>query len=390
MSLARLAGERAAADPPRADREWPSGVCVDPLPATQNSVRPHADAAWLYRDSRQPRGGPPGAQRRGARIQHSPVRLRGAMTMHNAISGIGGSLTALVTPFRDTRVDWTALCRLTERQIDRGTAALIVCGSTGEAASLILSEYARAVRTVAEAAAGRVPVIAGCTALATSAAVALGIEAASAGADALLCAVPPYVKPTQEGIIAHIRAIAHATDLPVVLYDVPSRSGVAITDDTVARLHDAELIVGLKDATADLSRPTRLRARCGDAFMQWSGDDATAPAYRAMGGHRLHLGHRQRDPGAMRADASRLGQWRTGPVRRAARPARSAARGAVQGKQSDPGEGGARQPRIVYGRGAVATDPRRLGDAGKAAGCDAVGRLAEDRAAHDTVLALAG
>lgn len=205
--------------------------------------------------------------------------------MHNSIAGVGGSLTALVTPFRDTRVDWNALSRLCERQIARGTAALIVCGSTGEAASLILSEYARAVNVVVETAASRVPVIAGCTALATTAAVALGIEAASAGADALLCAVPPYVKPTQDGIFAHIRAIAHATDLPVVLYDVPSRSGVAITDDTVARLHDAQLIVGLKDATADLSRPTRLRARCGVAFMQWNGDDATAPPHRAMGGN---------------------------------------------------------------------------------------------------------
>jgi 4-hydroxy-tetrahydrodipicolinate synthase len=204
--------------------------------------------------------------------------------MRNTISGVGGSLTALVTPFRDAHVDWTALSRLSERQIDRGTAALIVCGSTGEAAALILSEYGRAVHTVTDTAASRVPVIAGCMARATTAAIALGIEAASAGADALLCAVPPYVKPTQEGIITHIRAIAHATDLPVVLYDVPSRSGAAITDDTVARLHEAELIVGLKDATADVSRPTRLRARCGDAFMQWSGDDATAPGYRAMGG----------------------------------------------------------------------------------------------------------
>jgi 4-hydroxy-tetrahydrodipicolinate synthase len=206
------------------------------------------------------------------------------MTMTNPIFGIGGSLTALATPFHATHVDWKALSLLSERQIDRGTAALIVCGSTGEAASLTLPEYAQAVHTVAEAATGRVPVIAGCTALATAAAVAVGVEAASAGADALLCAVSPYVKPTQDGIIAHIRAIAHATDLPVVLYDVPSRSGVAIADDTVARLHDAELIVGLKDATADLSRPTRLRARCGDEFMQWSGDDATAPAHRAMGG----------------------------------------------------------------------------------------------------------
>ena len=205
--------------------------------------------------------------------------------MRNSIAGVGGSLTALATPFRNTRVDWNALSRLSERQIDHGTAALIVCGSTGEAASLILSEYASAVNVVVEAAAGRVPVIAGCTALATSAAIALGIEAASAGADALLCAAPPYVKPTQEGIFAHIRAIAHATDLPVVLYDVPSRSGVAISDETVARLHDAQLIVGLKDATADLSRPTRLCARCGAGFMQWSGDDATAPAYRSMGGN---------------------------------------------------------------------------------------------------------
>jgi 4-hydroxy-tetrahydrodipicolinate synthase len=206
------------------------------------------------------------------------------MTMHNPISGVGGSLTAIVTPFRNSGVDRTALARLSERQIDRGTAALVVCGSTGEAAALILPEYAHAVSTVAEVSAGRVPVIAGCTAMASSAAVALGAEAASAGADALLCAVPPYVKPTQEGIFAHIRAIAHATDLPIVLYDVPARSGVAIADDTVVRLHDAQLIVGLKDATADLSRPTRLRARCGEAFLQWSGDDATAPAYRAMGG----------------------------------------------------------------------------------------------------------
>jgi 4-hydroxy-tetrahydrodipicolinate synthase len=205
--------------------------------------------------------------------------------MRNPISGVGGSLTALVTPFRQTRVDWDALSRLSERQIARGTAALIVCGSTGEAAGLTQPEYARAVHTVVEAAAGRVPVIAGCTALSTSAAIALGCEAATAGADALLCAVPPYVKPTQEGIFAHIRAIAHATDLPIVLYDVPSRAGVPIADDTVARLYDAQFIVGLKDATADLSRPPRLRARCGDRFMQWSGDDATAPGYRAMGGH---------------------------------------------------------------------------------------------------------
>ena len=176
------------------------------------------------------------------------------------------------------------MSRLTDRQIARGTAALIACGSTGEAAALSQSEYAQAVRVVIEAAAGRVPVIAGCTAASSSAAVALAREAALADADGLLCAVPPYVKPTQEGIVAHIGTIAEAAGLPIIAYDVPGRAGVAIADDTVVRLYDAGLIVGIKDATADLSRPPRLRARCGDGFMQWSGDDATAPGYRAMGG----------------------------------------------------------------------------------------------------------
>jgi 4-hydroxy-tetrahydrodipicolinate synthase len=206
-----------------------------------------------------------------------------------------GSLTALATPFRHTKVDWAALASLAERQIDRGTAALVACGSTGEAAALTQSEYSRAVHVVVEAARGRVPVIAGCTGPSTAATVALGIQAAAAGAEALLCAVPPYVKPTQDGIFAHIRAVAHATDLPIVLYDVPSRSCVAIADATVARLFEAQLVVGFKDATGDVTRPPRLRALCGDGLMpkglmpnglmQWSGDDATAPAYRAMGGH---------------------------------------------------------------------------------------------------------
>ena len=204
--------------------------------------------------------------------------------MRNHISAAGGSSTALATPFRDMKLDGRALSALVERQIDRGTASLVVCGSTGEAAALSPSEVECAVRIVVDSAAARVPVIAGCTAASTSATVELGIAAAASGADALLCAPPPYVKPTQEGIFAHIRAVAHATDLPIILYDVPSRAGVAIADDTVARLHDAQLILGIKDATADLSRPPRLRARCGDTFLQWSGDDATAPAHRAMGG----------------------------------------------------------------------------------------------------------
>lgn len=195
-----------------------------------------------------------------------------------------GSLTALVTPFKDTELDLAAISGLAERQVAAGTTGLVVCGSTGEAQSLAASEFARAIAAVVEAAAGRTPIIAGCTSPSTTVAMALAKAAARAGADALLCAVPPYVKPTQGGIAAHIRAIAHSADLPIVLYDVPGRSGVAIADDTIVKLFDAELIIGIKDATADLSRPPRLRALCGDGLIQLSGDDSTAAGYRAMGG----------------------------------------------------------------------------------------------------------
>jgi len=134
-------------------------------------------------------------------------------------------------------------------------------------------------------AANQVPVIAGCGAPATEAAAVLAIGAARNGAAALLCAAPPYSRPTQEGIISHVRAVAHAADLAVILYDVPGRVGVAIADETVARLYETGLVVGIKDAAGDLSRPVRLRALCGGELLQFSGDDATAPAYRAMGGH---------------------------------------------------------------------------------------------------------
>lgn len=197
----------------------------------------------------------------------------------------GGSLVALATPFLDGAVDVETFARLCDRQVRRGSAALVVCGSTGEAPALSACEQARLVAVAVEAAAGRVPVIAGCGAPATETAEALARAAARSGAAALLCAPPPYVKPTQDGIAAHVRAVAHAADLPVMLHDVPGRVGVAVADETVARLFAQGLIVALKDAGGDLSRPARLRTLCGDGLVQLSGDDATAPAYRAMGGH---------------------------------------------------------------------------------------------------------
>ena len=162
---------------------------------------------------------------------------------------------------------------------------LVVCGSTGEAAALRPEEQADLIQLAVRTVRSRVPVIAGCAGPCTEAAATIAGFAARAGANLLLCAPTPYVKPSQDGFIAHIRALANASDLPILLYDVPGRSGVALHDATVALLAERGLAVGIKDATGDVSRPPRLRALCGDSFVQLSGDDATAAAYRAAGGH---------------------------------------------------------------------------------------------------------
>jgi 4-hydroxy-tetrahydrodipicolinate synthase len=198
---------------------------------------------------------------------------------------LSGSMTALATPFKDGVIDEPAFVSLCQRQVARGTTALIVCGSTGEAAALNPEEQAALIRLAVTAVAGQVPVIAGCGGLSTKAAATSACLAASSGAAALLCAPTPYVKPSQQGIIAHMRTLAHASDLPLIVYDVPSRAGVAIKDETIASLFERGLTIGVKDATADLGRPPRLRALCGPELTQLSGDDATAAAYRAAGGH---------------------------------------------------------------------------------------------------------
>ena len=198
--------------------------------------------------------------------------------------GLGGSLVALPTPFRDGRIDDAALTRLCVRQIERGSSGLVVCGTTGEAPALSADEQARAIAITVEAAAGRVPVVAGCGAPATAQAVSLAAKAARCGAAGLLCAPPPYVKPTQEGIIAHVQAVARAAELPITLYDVPGRTGIAVADETIARLFERGVIAAIKDATANLARPARLRTLCGTGLLQLSGDDATAPSHRAVGG----------------------------------------------------------------------------------------------------------
>ena len=204
----------------------------------------------------------------------SDIRLR----------ALGGSMTALATPFKAGVIDESAFVHLCERQVERGTSALVVCGSTGEAPALQADEQTTLIRLAVAAANRRVPVIAGCGGASTADAALTASLAATSGAAALLCAPTPYVKPSQPGIIAHMRTLAHAADLPLILYDVPGRVGVAIKDETVATLFERSLVVGIKDATADLGRVPRLQALCGPGLTQLSGDDATAAAYRAAGG----------------------------------------------------------------------------------------------------------
>jgi 4-hydroxy-tetrahydrodipicolinate synthase len=202
------------------------------------------------------------------------------------VSKLSGYVPAVPTPFQDSgAVDDAALERFCDLQVREGATALVVCGTTGEAPTLSRGEHDRIVRIAVDVAGRRVPVIAGAGSNATSHAIELAKDAESAGADAILAVVPYYNKPTQAGMHAHFCEIAGSIDLPVILYDVPSRTGCALTDETVARLAENPQFLGVKDATADMTRPLRLRALVGNEFRLMSGDDHTAMAFMAVGGN---------------------------------------------------------------------------------------------------------
>ncbi|MDB4599840.1 4-hydroxy-tetrahydrodipicolinate synthase [Alphaproteobacteria bacterium] len=197
-----------------------------------------------------------------------------------------GSCTALVTPFKNGEIDKDAFCKLVDWQIENGTAALIPVGTTGESPTLSHKEHDLVVELCVKQAAGRVPVIAGAGSNSTAEAVRLAKHGAAAGADAVLIVSPYYNKPTQEGLYQHFSAVAKAVSVPVIVYDIPGRSIVKVDDATMARLAaDHANIKGIKDATADVGRPTRLRNLLGADFAQLSGEDATALPYLAAGGH---------------------------------------------------------------------------------------------------------
>ena len=195
-----------------------------------------------------------------------------------------GSIPALITPFRDGKVDEAAFQSFVEWQIAEGSHGLVPCGTTGESPTLNHAEHKRVVELCVEAAAGRVPVIAGTGSNSTEEAIELTRHAKQAGADAALVVTPYYNKPTQEGLYQHYKAIHDAGDLPIIIYNIPSRSVVDMGIDTMSRLAELPNIVGVKDATGDIARVSATRLILGSDFCQLSGEDATALAVLAHGG----------------------------------------------------------------------------------------------------------
>jgi 4-hydroxy-tetrahydrodipicolinate synthase len=190
---------------------------------------------------------------------------------------IRGSIVALATPMNeDGSVDVAGLRKLVEFHIAEGTDAIVAVGTTGESATLDENEHCETIRLVVEAVRGRVPVIAGTGANATTEAVRLTRRAKAVGADACLLVTPYYNKPTQEGLFLHHKAVAQAADIPQILYNVPGRTACDMLPETVARLAEIRNIVGIKEATGDLQRAEDIMRLCGDAFPVYSGDDATA------------------------------------------------------------------------------------------------------------------
>lgn len=195
-----------------------------------------------------------------------------------------GSITALITPFKNGEIDWKAFDNLIEWQIENGTHGLVPCGTTGESPTLSHDEHRRVVERCIAVTAKRVPVIAGTGSNSTAEAIEMTAAAKDAGADAALIVTPYYNKPTQEGLYAHYHTIAGAVEIPIIIYNIPGRSIVDMSAETMGRLSRIPHIIGVKDATADVSRVKKQAAACGEDFCQLSGEDATVIAFLEQGG----------------------------------------------------------------------------------------------------------
>lgn len=200
---------------------------------------------------------------------------------------ITGSIVALVTPMHaaSLEVDWSSLEALVEWHVEQGTNGIVAVGTTGESATLDVTEHQRVIKVVVDQVAGRIPVIAGTGANSTAEAIILTQAAKEAGADACLLVTPYYNRPTQEGLYLHYKAISEAVGIDQILYNVPGRTACDMLPETIIRLSKLANIVGVKEATGDLTRVATLKTGCGDAFAIYSGDDATGRELMAMGGH---------------------------------------------------------------------------------------------------------
>ena len=196
-----------------------------------------------------------------------------------------GSITALITPFADGKVDEKRFQDFVKWQIDQGTHGLVPCGTTGESPTLSHEEHHRVVKLCLDVAKGKVPVMAGCGSNSTAEAISLTQHAEKDGADAALHVTPYYNKPTQEGLYQHFRAIHDNSSLPIFIYNIPGRCVINMSVETMARLAELPRIAGVKDATADLTRPVRTSLTCKRDFCQLSGEDALIVPFLSQGGH---------------------------------------------------------------------------------------------------------
>jgi len=195
-----------------------------------------------------------------------------------------GSIVAMVTPFRDGKVDEAKIRELVEFHVKNGTDAIVPCGTTGESPTLSHAEHKRVVEVTIEAAAGQIPVIAGTGSNSTAEAIDLTQHAKKAGADGVLMVCPYYNKPTQAGLVAHYKAVAEAVDIPIIMYNIPGRTGVNMLTETVAALAGLPNIVGMKEASGSLEQMTEVISLCGDRLTVVSGDDTLTLPLMAVGG----------------------------------------------------------------------------------------------------------
>ncbi len=195
-----------------------------------------------------------------------------------------GSIVAMVTPFQDGKVDEPKIRELVEFHVKNGTDAIVPCGTTGESPTLSHAEHKRVVEVTIEAAAGRIPVVAGTGSNSTAEAIELTQHAKKAGADGVLMVCPYYNKPTQAGLIAHYTAVAAAVDIPIIMYNIPGRTGVNMLTETVAVLAELPSVVGMKEASGSLEQMTEVISLCGDRLTVVSGDDTLTLPLMAVGG----------------------------------------------------------------------------------------------------------